>query len=55
LDFIRNTIQYDDKNQVELISGLKQQEALVTGESFAFSALIKIINADPHYQQVRHQ
>ena len=47
LDFIRNTIEYDDKSQIDLLTSLKQQEALALGEAFAFSSLIKIANADP--------
>lgn len=47
LEFIRNTIEYDDKNQIDLLTSLKQQEALVLGEAFAFSSLIKIADADP--------
>jgi DNA helicase HerA-like ATPase len=47
LEFIRNTIQYDDKSQIDLLTSLKPQEALVLGEAFAFSALIRIAEADP--------
>lgn len=47
LDFIRNTIEYDDKSQIDLLTSLKQQQALVLGEAFAFSSLIKIADADP--------
>ncbi len=47
LDFIRNTIEYDDKSQIDLLTSLKQQQALVLGEAFAFSSLIRIANADP--------
>ncbi|MDR0306586.1 MAG: ATP-binding protein [Chitinispirillales bacterium] len=47
LDFIKNTIEYDDKSQIDLLSGLKQQQALVLGEAFAFSSLIKIADANP--------
>lgn len=47
LEFIRNTIEYDDKNQIDLLTSLKQQQALVLGEAFAFSSLIKIADADP--------
>lgn len=47
LDFIRNTIEYDDKSQIDLLSSLKQQQALVLGEAFAFSSLIKIADANP--------
>ncbi len=47
LDFIRNTIEYDDKSQIDLLTSLKQQQALVLGEAFAFSSLIRIVNANP--------
>jgi energy-coupling factor transporter ATP-binding protein EcfA2 len=47
LDFIRNTIEYDDKSQIDLLTSLKQQQALVLGEAFAFSSLIKIADANP--------
>jgi len=47
LEFIRNTIEYDDKSQIDLLTSLKQQEALVLGEAFAFSSLIKIAEAKP--------
>ncbi|WP_076752701.1 ATP-binding protein [Elizabethkingia anophelis] len=47
LDFIRNTIEYDDKSQIDLLTSLKQQQALVLGEAFAFSSLIKISEANP--------
>jgi DNA helicase HerA-like ATPase len=47
LEFIRNTIEYDDKSQIDLLTSLKQQQALVLGEAFAFSSLIKIADADP--------
>lgn len=47
LDFIRNTIEYDDKSQIDLLTSLKQQQALVLGEAFAFSSLIKIAEAKP--------
>jgi uncharacterized protein len=47
LDFIRNTIEYDDKSQIDLLTSLKQQQALVLGEAFAFSSLIRIADADP--------
>lgn len=47
LDFIRNTIEYDDKSQIDLLTSLKQQQALVLGEAFAFSSLIKIAEAQP--------
>lgn len=46
LDFIRNTIEYD-KSQIDLLTSLKQQQALVLGEAFAFSSLIRIADADP--------
>lgn len=47
LEFIRNTIEYDDKSQIDLLTSLKQQQALVLGEAFAFSSLIRIADADP--------
>jgi len=47
LDFIKNTIEYDDKSQIDLLSGLKQQQALVLGEAFAFSSLIRIADTNP--------
>lgn len=47
LEFIRNTIEYEDKSQIDLLTSLKQQQALVLGEAFAFSSLIKISDADP--------
>ena len=47
LEFIKNTIEYDDKSQIDMLPGLKQQEALVLGEAFAFSSLMKIASADP--------
>jgi len=47
LEFIRNTIEYDDKNQIDLLTSLKQQQALVLGEAFAFSSLIRIADANP--------
>ena len=47
LDFIRNTIEYDDKSQIDLLTSLKQQQALVLGEAFAFSSLIRIADAVP--------
>ena len=47
LEFIRNTIEYDDKSQIDLLTSLKQQEALVLGEAFSFSSLIKISDANP--------
>ena len=47
LDFIKNTIEYDDKSQIDLLTSLKQQQALVLGEAFAFSSLIKIADANP--------
>jgi hypothetical protein len=47
LDFIRNKIEYDDKSQIDLLTSLKQQQALVLGEAFAFSSLIKIADANP--------
>ncbi|WP_167618548.1 ATP-binding protein [Maribellus sediminis] len=47
LDFIRNTIEYDDKSQIDLLTSLKQQQALVLGEAFAFSSLIRIADAAP--------
>ena len=47
LEFIRNTIEYDDKSQIDLLTSLKQQQALVLGEAFAFSSLIRIADAKP--------
>lgn len=47
LEFIRNTIEYEDKSQIDLLTSLKQQQALVLGEAFAFSSLIRIAEADP--------
>ncbi|MBI9037732.1 MAG: ATP-binding protein [Bacteroidales bacterium] len=47
LEFIRNTIEYEDKNQIDLLTSLKQQQALVLGEAFSFSSLIRISDADP--------
>lgn len=47
LDFIRSTIEYDDKSQIDLLTSLKQQQALVLGEAFAFSSLIRIADAAP--------
>ncbi|SHG67703.1 hypothetical protein SAMN05443144_1449 [Fodinibius roseus] len=47
LEFIRNTIEYEDRNQIDLISGLKQQEALVLGDAFMFSSIARISDADP--------
>jgi energy-coupling factor transporter ATP-binding protein EcfA2 len=47
LEFVRNTIEYDDKSQIDLLTSLKQQQALVLGEAFAFSSLIKIADANP--------
>lgn len=47
LEFIRNTIEYDDKSQIDLLTSLKQQQALVLGEAFAFSSLISIADANP--------
>ncbi|MDR0799958.1 MAG: ATP-binding protein [Endomicrobium sp.] len=47
LEFIKNTIEYDDKSQIDSLSGLKQQQALVLGEAFAFSSLVKIAEANP--------
>lgn len=47
LEFIRNTIEYDDKSQIDLLTSLKPQQALVLGEAFAFSSLIRIADADP--------
>lgn len=47
LEFIRNTIEYDDKSQIDLLTSLKQQQALVLGEAFAFSSLIRIADANP--------
>lgn len=47
LEFIRNTIEYDDKSQIDLLTSLKQQQALVLGEAFAFSSLIRIVEANP--------
>ena len=47
LEFIRNTIEYDDKSQIDLLTSLKQQQALVLGEAFAFSSLIKMADANP--------
>lgn len=47
LEFVRNTIEYDDKSQIDLITSLKQQQALVLGEAFAFSSLVKIADATP--------
>ena len=47
LEFIRNTIEYDDKSQIDLLTSLKQQQALVLGEAFAFSSLIHIADANP--------
>jgi len=47
LEFIRNTIEYDDKSQIDLLTSLKQQQALVLGEAFAFSSLIRIAEANP--------
>ena len=47
LEFIRNTIEYDDKSQIDLLTSLKQQQALVLGEAFAFSSLIRIVDANP--------
>jgi len=47
LEFVRNTIEYDDKSQIDLLTSLKQQQALVLGEAFAFASLIKIADANP--------
>lgn len=47
LEFIKNTIEYDDKSQIDLLTSLKQQQALVLGEAFAFSSLIRIADANP--------
>jgi len=47
LEFIRNTIEYDDKSQIDLLTSLKPQQALVLGEAFAFSSLIRIADAEP--------
>jgi len=47
LEYIKNSLEYDDKSQIDLLPGLKQQQALVLGEAFAFSSLIKLANADP--------
>lgn len=47
LEFIKNCIEYEDRSQIELLSSLKQQEALALGEAFAFSTIIKIANCNP--------
>jgi hypothetical protein len=47
LEFIRNTIEYDDKNQIDLLTSPKHQQALVLVEAFAFSSLTKITDANP--------
>lgn len=47
LEFVRNTIEYDDKSQIDLLTSLKQQQALVLGEAFAFSSMIRIKDANP--------
>lgn len=47
IEYIRNTIEYEDKSQIDLLSSLKQQQALVLGEAFAFSSLVKISDAKP--------
>ncbi|MBK7966601.1 MAG: GNAT family N-acetyltransferase [Bacteroidetes bacterium] len=51
LEFIRNTIEYDDKSQIDLLTSLKQQQALVLGEAFAFSSLIKNYRCKPFTTQ----
>lgn len=47
LEFVRNSIEYDDKSQIDQLSSLKQQQALLVGEAFAFSSLVRISDADP--------
>ncbi len=47
LEFIRNTIEYEDKSQIDLLTSLKPQQALVLGDAFAFSSLIRIADAVP--------
>ena len=47
LEFIRNSIEYEDKNQIDLLTSLKPQQALVLGEAFSFSSLIRIADANP--------
>lgn len=47
LEFIKNTIEYEDRSQIEMLTSLKPQQALVLGEAFSFSSLIRIANADP--------
>ncbi len=47
LEFLRNTIEYDDKSQIDLLTSLKPQQALVLGEAFSFSSLIRIADANP--------
>lgn len=47
LDFLRNTIEYEDKSQIDMLTTLKPQEALVLGDAFAFSSLVRISEASP--------
>ena len=47
LEFVRNTIEYDDKSQIDLLTSLKQQQALLVGEAFAFPSLVRIADAKP--------
>ena len=51
LDFIKNTIEYDDKSQIDLLSGLKQQQALLSrakGRDF-YDALFLLSQTKPNY------
>ncbi|GAB1473156.1 hypothetical protein MASR2M69_05970 [Bacteroidota bacterium] len=47
LDFIRNTIEYDDKSQIDLLTSLKTTSISFRREAFAFSSLIRIADAAP--------
>ncbi|MFO7934342.1 MAG: ATP-binding protein, partial [Bacteroidales bacterium] len=47
LEYLKNTIEYDDKNQIDMIPGLKQQQAMLIGEAFSFNSLICIHYAEP--------
>lgn len=47
LEFITKLLTIDDKDLLNIIPGLEKQYAVVTGEAFGYSDIVKIITANP--------
>jgi hypothetical protein len=47
LEFINRLLTISDRELLNIISGIEKQYAVVTGEAFSYSELVKIVTTDP--------